>query len=82
VYVNVKGTGNLYAPHADAGPDQTAHDGDTITLDGSNSSDLDVGQTLNYLWEQLSGTAVMLSDAAVVKPTFTAPAWSPRSVGL
>ncbi|WP_233341561.1 PKD domain-containing protein, partial [Robiginitomaculum antarcticum] len=62
------------APTADAGADQTitAAGGATITLDGSASSDLD-GDPLTYMWTQTSGTAVALSDATAVMPTFSAP---------
>ena len=38
-------------PTADAGVDQTVNEGDTVTLDGSNSSDSD-GTIAAYLWEQ------------------------------
>jgi len=63
--------GNL-PPTADAGPDQTADEGATVTLDGSNSTDPDDG-IASYLWEQIGGTVVTLSSTAAVQPTFTAP---------
>ncbi len=59
-------------PLALAGPDQTANEGETVSLDGSNSYDPD-GAITSYHWAQTSGTAVTLSDAASPAPTFTAP---------
>src|SRR3954467_13255228 len=60
-------------PTADAGPNQTVGSGDLVTLDGSGTSDPDVGQILTYTWSQNSGTSVTLSDSHAVSPTFTAP---------
>ena len=59
-------------PTADAGPDQAANEGYTVTLDGSNSTDPDDGIG-SYLWEQTGGPAVTLSDSSAAQPTFTAP---------
>ena len=59
-------------PVADAGPNQTVNEGVTVTLDGSNSSDPDDG-IASYLWTQIGGSSVTLSNTAAVKPTFTAP---------
>ena len=58
-------------PVADAGPDQTVTEGDTVTLDGTSSADSD-GQIVAYQWIQVSGTAMTLSDATVTRPAFTA----------
>ena len=61
-------------PVADAGPDQTVDVDDTVTLDGSASSDAD-HDTLLYRWAMLSrptGSSASLSNAAVTHPTFVA----------
>ena len=59
-------------PTANAGPDQTVNEGDTVTLDGSNSDDLDDGIAA-YQWTQTGGTPVTLSNPSTVMPLFTAP---------
>lgn len=62
----------LQPPVADAGNNQTLTEGAGVTLDGSLSSDAD-GSITGYLWQQLSGTSVSLSNNGVSQPTFTAP---------
>jgi hypothetical protein len=64
---------SLILPVANAGTDQTVDEFDTVTLDGSSSSDPD-GNVDSYFWEQTgTGTFVTLSDQTAVRPTFTAP---------
>ncbi|HET6590458.1 MAG TPA: hypothetical protein VFG45_09860 [Candidatus Nitrosocosmicus sp.] len=59
-------------PTADAGPDQSVKSNDIVQLNGSNSSDHN-GSSLSYLWTQVSGQPVELSDSTTSNPTFTAP---------
>ena len=57
---------------AKAGSDQTVQVGQTVTLDGSGSTDSD-GKPLSYQWAVLRKPAkstVTLTDAASFKPTF------------
>jgi hypothetical protein len=68
-------------PTVDAGPDQTANEGDTVTLDGSNSSDLDDG-IASYQWTQTGGPSVTLSSTTAVQPIFTAPNVGPSGTSL
>lgn len=60
------------APVADAGPDQSARVNDTVTLDGSGSSDVN-GDPLTFSWSLLSvpaGSSAVLSDPTAISPTF------------
>jgi hypothetical protein len=62
------------APVAEAGDPKTAQVGDTITLDGSGSSDAD-GDLLNFGWSIVSrpgGSTASLSGADTVSPSFVA----------
>ena len=61
-------------PVADAGADQTVTQGDTVTLDGTGSSDPD-GDRLSYQWSlstKPAGSTASLSSATAAKPSFTA----------
>ncbi|MCG7852061.1 MAG: hypothetical protein MIO92_06030, partial [Methanosarcinaceae archaeon] len=60
-------------PAADAGPDQRVDEGETVTLDGSNSNNPKFNPITSYYWAQTEGTTTTLLDPTVVQPTFTAP---------
>ena len=61
-------------PEADAGSNQIVVEGETVTLDGSKSSDPDPEDGIaSYRWTQISGITVTVSDPTVAKPTFVTP---------
>jgi hypothetical protein len=60
-------------PVADAGEDQIVSGEDIVVLDGTGAYDPDDGIVL-FLWKQLLGPPVVLSDSTAVMPQFTAPA--------
>jgi hypothetical protein len=62
---------NQYPPAASAGPPQIVEEGQTVTLDGSQSTDAN-DAVITYEWTQISGPPVTLSDENAVKPTFVA----------
>ncbi|MBW2440373.1 MAG: PKD domain-containing protein [Deltaproteobacteria bacterium] len=62
-------------PVADAGQNQSLPAGETVYLDGSNSSDADSGDQLTYLWSFVTrpvGSSATFSDPLAVDPTFVA----------
>ena len=60
------------APEANAGNDQSVTAEARVVLSGTGSSDPD-GDSLSFLWRQLSGPAVTLSAASSATTEFTAP---------
>ncbi len=60
-----------FAPSVDAGPHQVVDENQVVTL-GATATDPE-GQGLTYTWTQVSGPAVVLSDAHGAAPSFTAP---------
>lgn len=64
---------NNYPPVADAGPDFTANVGATVALDGSASTDPDVGDVLTFAWLQTVGPGIGLDDATSSTPSFVPP---------
>jgi len=62
------------APTANAGADQTASDGDTVTLSGVESADPE-GLALSFSWEKISASpAVTLTGADTATPSFVVEA--------
>ena len=79
----LRGHGDNTPPVASAGADQTAMLGESVTLDGSASSDED-GDSLTYHWSVIdpNGDQVILTDAASVNPGFTASFYGDYRVTL
>ncbi|NOQ90006.1 MAG: hypothetical protein GQ549_03570, partial [Gammaproteobacteria bacterium] len=70
--VNISTSNSNSAPVADAGVDQSVFVGNTVTLDGSGSTDAD-SDALSFSWSLTSipaGSTAALSDPAAVNPSF------------
>src|SRR4030065_1402879 len=68
----LEGAGNT-SPLADAGPDQTVYVAQTVTLDGSRSTDAD-GTPLTFRWSLVSvpgGRLAALANSTEVHPGFS-----------
>lgn len=70
---------------ANAGKDQKAHSGDTVTLDGSKSKADFFGEIKKYQWKQVKHKKhkvpkVVLSDKHAMSPTFVAPTVTKETV--
>jgi hypothetical protein len=74
--VEIRVFGDNDTPIADAGDDQKILEQSTVTLDGSNSFDPDIDDTMTYEWVQTGGAAVTLSDPTSKQPTFQAPSFN------
>ena len=59
-------------PVAEAGNDQSVYEGDSVTVNGSGSSDPE-GQSLTYRWRQTTGPGVTLNGSSTARASFTAP---------
>jgi len=68
-------------PEANAGTDQTVDEGGVVVLNGSSSLDIDNGIAA-YLWTQISGPLVSLSDPASSQPAFTPPNVGPEGASF
>lgn len=62
---------------ADAGPDRMVTPGETVALEGSAG-----GAFTSVLWTQAGGPAVVLSDPAILRPTFVVPDAPGSSIAL
>lgn len=61
-------------PAAIAGVDQTVTSGDTATLDGTDSLDLEtIASSLRFSWEQIGGPSVALTDPSSDRTQFVTP---------
>ena len=62
------------APTAEAGPNQSVVQGETVNLTSAGSSD--DGAIVSYLWRQTAGSENLVFDSASATPSFTAPSVS------
>lgn len=70
--VNVTVNNVNHAPIADAGPDQTVPSETLVTLNGTNSADID-HDPLTFAWVQTSGPSITLDNTHISNPTFITP---------
>jgi hypothetical protein len=79
--VNVTVRNLNQAPVAEAMAPAAAQEGASVMLDGLASYDPDM-DAITYLWIQVAGPAVVLSDPAATQPTFTTPLVGPSGATL
>jgi len=60
---------------SDAGPDQTVDEGNTVTLNGANSSSC---TDVTYRWEKISGPSITLADPNSAVTSFVPPPVDPN----
>lgn len=60
-------------PDANAGPDQLVNKAALVTLDGSASAARAGTSITSYLWSQVGGSKVILTNASSTTPSFTTP---------
>ncbi|MEN8148656.1 MAG: REJ domain-containing protein, partial [Planctomycetota bacterium] len=60
-------------PVAVGGPSRSVETDATVTLDGTESFDLDSDHDLDYLWRQISGPSVTLAGSTTSTASFAAP---------
>jgi hypothetical protein len=65
---------------ADAGPDQTVASGQTVTLNGSNSTDIGGPGIRYYQWTQTGGTRAYITNRHAARASFVARASSPQAL--
>ena len=70
--IEIFGFTNNIPPSADAGQNQTADEGDTVTLSGTASDSNN--DSLTYSWTHDSALAIQLANSTSPSTTFTAPA--------
>ena len=65
-------TGDFLDVFVNAGPDQVVMEGSTVYLEATYPEDPGDG-TISYLWTQVEGPTVVLSDPASPEPSFVTP---------
>ena len=70
--IEISGFTDNAPPSVDAGQNQTADEGDTVTLSGTASDSND--DSLTYMWSHDSALTIQLANSTSPSTTFTAPA--------